>query len=87
MLIEADARRFITEAINLEKELTNVEKVEKAKGKIFMESDKYNNVWWKLVKIIGQINSVANPEGHGRDDFSVEILIMAEKLIWRISAT
>ena len=30
MLIEADARRFITEAINLEKELTNVEKVEKA---------------------------------------------------------
>lgn len=53
MLIEADARRFITEAINLEKELTNVEKVEKAKGKIFMESEKYNSVRKKLVKIIG----------------------------------
>jgi hypothetical protein len=87
MLIEADARRFITEAINLEKELTNVEKVEKAKGKIFMESEKYNSVRKKLVKIIGQINSVANPEGHGRDDFSVEILNMSEKLVRRISAT
>lgn len=52
-----------------------------------MESEKYNNVRKKLVKIIGQINSVANPEGHGRDDFSVDILIMAEKLIRRISAT
>ena len=30
-----------------------------------MESEKYNNVRKKLVKIIGQINSVANPEGHG----------------------
>jgi len=52
-----------------------------------MESDKYNNIWKKMVKIIGQINSVSNPEGHGRDDFTVEILIMADKLIWRISAT
>jgi hypothetical protein len=44
MLIEADARRFITEAINLEKDLTKIEKQEKTKGKIFMESEQYNNV-------------------------------------------
>jgi hypothetical protein len=81
MLIEADARRFITEAINLEKDLSVIEKLEKSKSKIFMESEKYNNVRKKLIKIIGQINSVANPEGHGRDDFHVDILIMAEKLI------
>jgi len=87
MLIEADARWFITDAINIEKELTVVEKQEKSKGKIFMESERYNMIWRKMVKIIGQINSVSNPEGHGRDDFTVEILIMAEKLIWRISAT
>lgn len=65
MLIEADARRYITEAIKCEQELTDIEKQEKIKGKIFMESEKYNNVRKKLVKIIGQINSVANPEGHG----------------------
>ncbi len=53
MLIEADARWFITEAINLEKELAGIEKSEKSKGKIFMESEKYNTVWKKLVKIIG----------------------------------
>lgn len=87
MLIEADAWRYITDAINIEKELTVVEKAEKSKGKIFMESEKYNSIWKKLVKIIGQINAVSNPEGHGRDDFTVDILIMAEKLIRRISAT
>lgn len=41
----------------------------------------------KLVKIIGQINSVANPEGTGRDDLGVEILIQAEALIRRVSST
>lgn len=87
MLIEADAWWFITDAINIEKELTAVEKTEKSKGKIFIESEKYNTVRRKLVKIIGQINSVSNPEGHGRDDFTVDILISAEKLIRWISMT
>lgn len=87
MLIEADARRFITDAINLEKELLEIEKKEKNKGKIFFDSDVYNAQRKKLVKIIGQINAVANPEGHGRDDLGVEILCKAEVLIWRVSAT
>ena len=34
MLIEADARRFITEAIETEKDLGLVEKREKGRGKI-----------------------------------------------------
>lgn len=87
MLIEADARRFITDAINIEKELLAIEKQEKSKGKIFLDSTKYNSVRKRMVKVIGQINAVSNPEGHGRDDFLVEILVMAEKLIRRISAT
>jgi hypothetical protein len=53
MLIEADARRFITDAINIEKDLTAVEKTEKQRGKIFLESEKYNSTRKKLVKIIG----------------------------------
>lgn len=43
MLIEADARRFITDAINLEKELLEIEKKEKSKGKIFFDSETYNS--------------------------------------------
>lgn len=41
----------------------------------------------KLVKVIGQINSVANPEGTGRDDLGVEILIKSEHLIRTVSST
>jgi hypothetical protein len=32
----------------------------------------------RFVTLSGQINSVANPEGKGRDDLTVEILIAAE---------
>ena len=37
MLIESDARRFITDAINIEKEITSSEVRERAKGKIMVE--------------------------------------------------
>jgi len=39
------------------------------------------------VKVIGQINSVANPEGTGRDDLGVEIIVESESIIRRISPT
>lgn len=87
MLIEADARRYITNAVEIEKELMTMEMKEKSKGKIFLDSEEYNNARKKIVKVIGQINSVANPEGTGRDDLGVEILIKAEYLIRRVSAT
>lgn len=87
MLIEADARRYITNAVEIEKELMDMEMKEKSKGKIILDSEEYNNVRKKLVKVIGQINSVANPEGTGRDDLGADILIKAEQLIRRVSAT
>jgi hypothetical protein len=37
MLIEADARRFITEAIQTEKELSILEEKEKSKGRIVID--------------------------------------------------
>jgi hypothetical protein len=74
MMIESDARRYIYEAINAEKEIVSVEILEKAKGKIFIESPDYNKCRKKLVQVLGQINSVANSEGRGRDDLTVEIL-------------
>lgn len=42
MLIEADARRFITEAIETEKELTSLEQREKSRGRIVMDTPEYN---------------------------------------------
>lgn len=34
MLIEADARRFITEAIETDKDLSSIEQKEKARGRV-----------------------------------------------------
>ena len=42
MLIEADARRFITEAIENEKELTSIEQREKSRGRIVVDHPEYN---------------------------------------------
>ena len=68
MLIESDARRFITEAIETEKEITSAEIRERAKGKIMVESPEYNKNRSKLIANINKINAVANTEGKGRDD-------------------
>lgn len=38
MLIEADARRFITEAIEIEKDLAQIEMKEKSRGRIVVDT-------------------------------------------------
>jgi len=53
MLIEADARRFISEAIELEKELKSMEIREKAKGRIVIDSPEYNKKRGELAIIMG----------------------------------
>jgi hypothetical protein len=85
MLIEADARRFITEAIKTEKELAQVEIHEKSRGRIFVETKEFKSHREKLVEILGKINSVANPEGMGRDDLSIDILTNAENTFRKVS--
>jgi hypothetical protein len=42
MLIEQDARRYITQAINEEKDITSAEVRERAKGKIMVDCPDYN---------------------------------------------
>ena len=49
MLIEQDARRYITDAINVEKEITSSEVRERAKGKIMVECPEYNKNRSKLI--------------------------------------
>ena len=85
MLIEADARLFITEAIEADKDLTQIEQREKARGRIVVDTLDYLEKRQKLIQILGKINSVANPEGMGRDDLSNDILLAAEGIYRRIS--
>lgn len=87
MLIEADARRFITEAIETEKELAIIETKEKSRGRIVVDTQEYTHKRTKLITILGKVNSVANPEGMGRDDLGNEILLAAEGIYRRISPT
>jgi hypothetical protein len=84
MLIEADARRFITDAIQHEKELCVLEK--KMKGRIVVDNNVLNEKREKLVILIAKINSVANIEGTGRDDLTLSILSEAECIVRRISS-
>jgi hypothetical protein len=49
MLIEADARRFITEAIENEKELTAIEQREKSRGRIVVDYPEYNQKRTKVI--------------------------------------
>jgi hypothetical protein len=85
MNIEADARKFITDAIEIEKDLSDFERKEKSKGRIILDSIQFNKLRAKLTKIVSQINSVANPEGTGRDDLGIEILIAAENVSRKVS--
>ena len=87
MLIEADARLLITEAIDLDKDLSQIEQKEKSRGRIQVDTVDYAKMRSRLVKALGKINSVANPEGMGRDDLSHGILLAAEGICRRISPT
>lgn len=86
MLIEADARRFITEAIETEKELSALEVSMKNRSRIAMDTPEYNQKRSKLIQVLGKINSVANQEGMGRDDLSNDILLAAEGIFRRVSS-
>lgn len=49
MLIEADARLFITEAIETDKELATIEQREKARGRIQIDIVEYSEKKGKLI--------------------------------------
>jgi len=85
MVIEKDARSRIVKAIDLEKEIQSFEIRERLKGKVVLNSEPYNELRRKFVELCGNINSVANPEGKGRDDLTVDILNAAESISRRIS--
>jgi hypothetical protein len=75
----------VTQAIEIEKELTTFEVRAKCRGKILLDSDEYNKQRAKLIHMICQINKVANSEGKGRDDLTLDILIAADGVMRKIS--
>lgn len=52
-----------------------------------VDTQEYINKRTKLIQILGKINSVANPEGMGRDDLGNDILLTAEGIYRRVSPT
>jgi hypothetical protein len=92
MQIEAEARKYVTDAIQIDKEVQELENQEKAKGTIMFESEewariniRYSEMRCHLADQISLINSVANYDGKGRDDLSDKILVSAESMLRTIS--
>ena len=75
MVIEKDARRFVTLAIQQEKALTALEQ----SGENADESRK------QLIQRMCEINPVVNIQGKGRDDFTMDVISRAEALLSNIS--
>jgi hypothetical protein len=73
MVIERDARRFIVEAVNAE---TALQVAEKAQDK-----PKLEQAQTQLIAAIGAINTVANVDGKGRDDFDRKTLRRATHIV------
>jgi len=86
MLIEKDARRYIVRAIEAEQAIRAYETRERVKGRVVLKSSAYDQLRRTLVTIIGQLNSVANSIGKGRDDFVLEILLAAEDVSRTVSS-
>jgi hypothetical protein len=57
------------------------------RGRIVVDTSEYTEKRSILISTLGKINSVANPEGMGRDDLGNEILLAAEGIYRRISPT
>ena len=80
MVIESDARRFIIQAIKIEKELQQLESTN-TRGEDLLNDRDYNSKREELVAQLSQINSICNMSGKGRDDLvDVGILRAAEEV-------
>ena len=81
MVIEQDSRRFIVEAIEAEKVLSEIEEtLEQIDCKKELNSS-YQQARKAIVEKMAQINAVTNVNGSGRDDLvDMGILAAAEKI-------
>lgn len=85
MEIELEARKYITDSIEIELKLTQSEENERKLGKVIYNSEDYKKYRQEMVLKIALLNSIANFEGHGRDDLKINILEKAERTLATIS--
>ena len=84
--IEKISRRFIFEGIKIEKELAQYEKRATIRGRLDISNDKeYNEIREKFVKVLNELNKIANINGKGRDDLTIEILLKSETVLCTVS--
>lgn len=89
MVIECQSRRFIAEGISAEATLAGLEASSRQTGDFTEDPttrQQLNQAHLSFTKILAKINSVANFEGHGRDDLSVDILHAANDVLLKITA-
>ena len=88
MVIEYEARKYITDAICIEKRLGKHEKEAKRDDSVIKcANQSIDDCKKEFCKQIGKINSIANVEGHGRDDLDFSILKAADDILKQISST
>lgn len=83
--IEKEARRFIIEGVEMEKNITKYETKANIKGKLLINDKEYNRLREKFINLIIRLNKVANIEGKGRDDLNITILLKAESVLCTVS--
>jgi hypothetical protein len=77
MSIEDKARNWLVKAIRAEEDLSAVEALRQQTSGCQKLSDAQRH----FVKCIGKLNSIANTQGKGRDDFNVEVLHRATAVV------
>jgi len=80
MSIEDKARSWLVSAIHCESELTSFE------SRRIIDSQKHRELRQRFVKSLAKLNSVANNQGKGRDDFDAEVLERAKAVLQACSA-
>lgn len=85
MLIEKDARRYVIQAIKCDQELKKLETNERFKGRIILRTPQYDILRKEFAEVCNQMNSVANTQGKGRSDLTIDILLAAEDTLRKIT--
>jgi len=77
MGIEDKARSWLVQAIHCEAELTTFETQQER----FVGSQRHRDLQSQFVKCLGKLNSVANGQGKGKDNFDSEVLQRAQVVL------
>jgi len=89
MAIEADARRLVIECISIVQQMKAYESEQRLRGRILNTSadEEYNNLRNKFLRHVCEINKVANSIGQGREDMDLSVLMIADEVSRKVSAS